>query len=173
MIQSDVYYQKTLPSPSNDDSSTYSADQSIDTITNLAASSTPNTSSSNFVYSEYAPAFGLDIQKTYTNISASKVHAGDLIQVDIALKNTTTSTLSQIEYMDTIPKIFDVRDTTKYQLIIDDEATEQKFVPLTTSDFDADFVGMNIPAGKTLHIRYTLKALPATYGEMQVGNLQK
>ncbi len=152
---------------------TYSQNDSIDTITNLSPSSPQNATTSNFVYSEYAPAFGLDIQKTYNNISAAKLHAGDLIQVDIALKNTTTSTLSQIEYLDTIPKIFDPKDTKKYQLIIDNEATEKNFVPLTSGDFDADFIGMDIPAGKTLHIRYTLKALPTTYGEMQVGNLQK
>lgn len=70
--------------------------------------------------------------------------------------------------MDSIPLIFDATGTKKYQLSLDGQVIEHSFVPIQTGDFDADFTGRDIPAGKTLHILYQVKAFASSFGEMKV-----
>lgn len=71
-----------------------------------------------YVRSEYAPAYGLEIEKKYRNITSSTLHGGDRIIVEITIKNTTASTIKNVEYLDTLPKIFDLPDDPKYQVIL-------------------------------------------------------
>ncbi len=124
-----------------------------------------------YVKSEYAGAYGADISKTYQNISNGSVRAGDTIQVDIAIKNTGNSTLQDGEYLDTIPKIFDTADTTKYTISLGGMSEDRSFQKPDDS-YDAIFTLKDIPIGSTLHILYQVKALPVAYGEMMVGLLE-
>ena len=67
-----------------------------------------------YVRSEYAPAYGLEIEKRYTDISSGYLKSGDRIRVQVSLKNTTTNTISNISYLDTIPQIFDIPENPVY-----------------------------------------------------------
>lgn len=47
------------------------------------------------------------------------------------------------------------------------------FEPLSSSDYDMYMVGSDLEPGQTMEILYDLVALPASYGEMIVGDLEK
>lgn len=182
MIWSDVYYRAPVASVSDRSQIPLSPDTAIENISQALPSITPDspypettsqTPSELFVHSEYAKVFGLDISKSYKNISSDTLHSGDKVQVDITLRNTTTSTITGIKYLDTIPKIFDPSGTSKYQVELAGNVEEKSFSFLDVGDFDVSLIGRDIPAGETLHLKYQVQALPASYGEMQVGNLEK
>ena len=44
---------------------------------------------------------------------------------------------------------------------------------LSSDEYDAYFVGRDLLPGQSLEIQYDLIALPASYGEMIVGDLEK
>lgn len=133
---------------------------------------TSTTRTDTYLKSQYAPAFGLKIEKHYQNINAATLHAGDTIRVDIAFTNTSNSPISGFEYLDTIPKIFDTEKTHTYRMTLGDESQEKPFEWLATEEYDAHFIGRDIPAGSTLHMTYEVRALAASYGEMSVGKFE-
>lgn len=61
----------------------------------------------------------------------------------------------------------------KYQVILDGQVISRDFQYLDGTDYDAYFVGRDIPAGHTLQIKYQLTALPASYGDMLVGDFEQ
>lgn len=87
-------------------------------VANPSSKPNPSINPDLYVRSEYAPAYGVEIEKKYTNISSSTLHGGDRVLVEITLKNTTASTVKDIEYLDTLPKIFDLPESAKYQVIL-------------------------------------------------------
>lgn len=93
-----------------------------------------------YIQSQYAPAYGIEVSKTFQNISNSTVHAGDKIEVAIALRNTGTATAKNVSYIDTIPAIFSAEKTKKYQLVLDGQVITRDFHPLESTDYDAYFV---------------------------------
>lgn len=48
--------------------------------------------------------------------------------------------------MDTIPNLFDATSTQKYQLALDGSVIEKPFLFLHSGDFDAEFMGRDIPS---------------------------
>lgn len=109
----------------------------------------PNTSESptrrrTYIKSEYASAYGVEIEKSYTNLAGSILHAGDTVEADISIKNTTGKKISNTEYLDTIPEIFDRANTKKYTLVLDGKSEEREFHPLS-DDYDALFRLIDIP----------------------------
>jgi hypothetical protein len=71
-----------------------------------------------FVRSQYAPAHGLIIEKRYTNTTNLNLHPDDLIRANISIKNTTATTIRNVEYLDIIPKVFSLDTTEKYTVTI-------------------------------------------------------
>jgi uncharacterized repeat protein (TIGR01451 family) len=126
-----------------------------------------------FVRSQYATAYGLSIDKIYTNVTHPVLYPDDVIQARISIKNTTNTTVKNIEYLDTIPKIFSLEKTQKYSVKIGNTVVNKTFDPLVTGDYDMYFVAPDLAPGQTMEISYDLIALPASYGEMIVGNLEK
>ncbi len=111
MNQSDALILKYFPDPNN---TTISGVP----VTNPSSTQSASINSDLYVRSEYAPAYGIEIEKKYKNITSSTLHGGDRIQVEITLKNTTASTMKNIEYLDTLPKIFTLPNEAKYQVIL-------------------------------------------------------
>lgn len=98
-----------------------------------------NAVSGNFyVRSEYAPAYGVDIEKKYRNITNTTLHTGDRIQVEITLKNTTTKTITDIRYLDTIPKIFILPSGAKYRSILGSQSREAPQNLLSAEDYQVE-----------------------------------
>ena len=86
---------------------------------------TPSLSLGNlYVRSEYAPAYGLQVEKRYRNLSDTTLHTGDRVQVEISLKNTTNAMISAVEYLDTIPQIFRLPEVAKYRAILAGQSRE-------------------------------------------------
>lgn len=106
-------------------------------------------------------------------MSHSILYPDDLIEAHITIQNTTNQPIKNIEYLDTIPKIFSLQKTQKYTIKIGNGGgVDRDFEPIGDNQYDAYFIGLDIPAGETLHITYELTALPASYGEMMVGDLE-
>lgn len=98
-----------------------------------------NVVSGNFyVRSEYVAAYGVDIEKRYRNISNSTLHTGDRVQVEITLKNTTAKTITDIRYLDTIPKIFTLPSEAEYRSILGSQSREAPLNLLSAEDYQVE-----------------------------------
>lgn len=136
-------------------------------------SSIPSSSSlRTYVKSQYATLHGTEVQKTLQNTNASTLHAGDTIQVKVTLKNTSSSPLQNIEYLDSVPSVFDESDRTTYTLARGNTQSEYPLEHLSASEYDLRFKIPRIEVGETVVMSYTLKAVPASYGEMLVGDFE-
>jgi len=182
MLLSEVYYQRTVydqtaPNalPSDDLLITDPALMTGTLATLLGDGDeelTPEpTRTVTYARSEYTPAFGVEISKLYKNTSGKTLRAGDHVEVDIALKNTGTSPITDGEYLDTIPVLFDPENTDTYTLTLSGMSEERPFQQIR-EDYDAVFSLVTIPVGATLHITYEVEVLPASYGEMIVSKLE-
>lgn len=169
-LQVEVYYRYDRPVPQTTtrvDINTLSG--ALDTLADSTTSNTTDT----YVRSQYATAYGLQISKQYTNTTHATLYPDDLIQARISIKNTSPTTIKNIEYLDTIPQIFSLEKTLKYTIKIGSTSTDRPFEPIAAGDYDMHFVGRDLAPGETLEISYELIALPASYGEMVVGDLER
>lgn len=98
-----------------------------------------------YVKNEYATAYGMEISKSYKNISGKSLVAGSKVQVDVTIKNTSSGTIKNAEYLDMIPSNFTAENTTKYTLSLNGQSEDRVF--RTADDtYDASFVLKDIPA---------------------------
>lgn len=125
-----------------------------------------------YIRSQYASLVGMEMIKKYS--TPNKVlFPKDTISVEISLKNNNGETATGVKYLDTISEIFDRDNTATYSVEIDGKIFEKNFVEKNTGDYDLEFDVGDIPAGATAKITYTLLVLPASYGEMLVGDFEK
>lgn len=180
MLNGQVYYQKsyydTTAKNALQDTDVHITDPALMESTLTRVLTDPNTQPDpvktlTYIRSEYAPAYQIQISKTYKNTSQKLLHAGDRVEVDISITNSGTTLLKDLEYLDTIPSIFDPADTRTYSVGIDTAYEERPFT-LSDDTYDARFTLPDIPVGKTLHIKYSVTALATSYGEMLVGNYE-
>ncbi len=138
ILNAEVFYQYSSPIviPSTSVNSTALATAFAD----IQSGNTGNNIDT-FVRSQYTPAYGLDIEKTYTNVSHPVLYPDDLIRVHITIKNTTMSTIRNIEYLDTVPRIFSLEKTQKYDVTIANAKVTRNFEAIGDNEFDAYFVG--------------------------------
>lgn len=125
-----------------------------------------------FIRSQYASLAQAEIGKKY-NAKNSLLFPDDVIEVEISLKNTSAQEMKNIVYLDTIAKIFARDNTEKYSVEINGQKIEKYFEEPDSGDYDLQFSIDSIPANSEAKIRYTLKVLPASYGEMLVGDFEK
>ncbi len=87
MLQAETYYQYSQPTPvsSSENVDLTLLSGALDTI----AAGTTGNSVSTYVRSQYAPAYGLDISKVYTNTTHPTLYTGDSITATIRIHNTT------------------------------------------------------------------------------------
>lgn len=170
LLNSEVYYQYThslVPVVTSVDTNTLWS--SFTDITNGSTGDREDT----YVRSQYAPAYGLSIEKVNTNLSNSTLYPGDQVQAHITIKNNTTKTIKNIEYLDTLPKIFSIENTKKYSVRIWDTSIERQFETIPWGEYNMHFSWRDLAPGETMEIVYDMVALPATYGDMIVGDLEK
>ncbi len=140
---------------------------------NAHAYSSQSVQSKNFARSEYAPAFGMEISKKFLLSTWSLLRPGSRVKVEINIKNTTNSLIKSWEYLDTIPEIFSTENTLKYTIKQWNNTVTRDFTLATSSDFDAHFTLIDIPAGQAISLSYELTALPVSYWELLVGNYEQ
>ncbi len=176
VMQSEVYYQYSqLVPPPPDTVPTSDLTQiqaAFDQNLNSVESSTLGSITETYVKSQYAPAYNIEVSRTWKNISHTFLQSGDRIVAEVTLKNTGNTTLQNIKFLDSVPDIFDASNTESYEVILGNEKVTRQFNRLSIGAYDAEFEGRDIPAGQTLTIRYEMTALPARHGEMMVGNLE-
>lgn len=186
-IKQEVYYQENTRQAQNSpnfvlSSSTSHQASTLVPATNLNASltvaSVPDNTArttpiplTTYVRSQYASLHGFQIEKKYST-KRSILYPDDTIEVEISLKNTSAEPQSGVMYLDKISKIFARDNSTQYSVSIDG-SREQKELESDDGDYDLRFQVGTIPAGGEAKIHYTLSVLPASYGEMIVGNLEK
>jgi len=62
--------------------------------------------STSFLRSEYADTQGLIIAKRFTDLTPEFLQTGDLVEVELTLENTGTTTLNNVAYVDVLPRNF-------------------------------------------------------------------
>ena len=169
-LNAEIYYQYARPVAQV---STRVTPDSLSGALDTRASGTAGNISDTYVRSQYATAYGLQISKQYTNVTHATLYPDDLIQARISIKNTSSVAIKNIEYLDTIPKIFSLEKTVRYNIKVGGSSTDRVFESLSSGDYDMHFVGRDLAPGETLEISYDLIALPASYGEMIVGDLER
>ena len=128
-----------------------------------------------FVYSQYANAYGVDVQKHYTDIDHPTIHDGDHIQVTITINNTSSGKdLSNILYLDgNTSKVFRPSGSNQYTLIQNGQSSTGTLNDLGSSEkFDNFFGPLSLASNSSLQIQYNLIANSVTYGKMAVGFLE-
>lgn len=131
-----------------------------------------------FVRSPFAEGKGLKVEKTYKILSSSPrdtMQTGDKIRVEIALTNTSTKAFRDAVYLDSNDrKIFLEDQSGIYTMVRNGGAEEQHPLKyLTAGDFDYGFDFASIAPGETIKIQYLMTAIPAAFGVMGVGLLEK
>ena len=138
----------------------------------LAADDAQNIKETTFIKTQYATAYNIDVEKRYTNSSHATLYPDDRIVASIRIKNTGNTMLKNIQYLDTIPQIFSSEKTETYTITINEKTITRDFQYLQNGEYDALFGPMELSPGETLTLRYELTALPASYGEMVVGDME-
>ncbi len=108
------------------------------------------------------------MNKTYKDTAHSTLYSGDPIEVKITLKNNSTRTIRNIEYLDSIPSYLSHEHTESYRV----GSVNRPLEYLTTDDYDIRMEVGDMAPGETVTLSYILSALPASYGEMKVGKLE-
>jgi len=125
-----------------------------------------------YIRSQYASLHGLEISKKFQSQNAI-LYPYDTIQVEVSVKNLSSESQKNVKYLDSIPKIFDRDTSATYSVEITGNRVEKNFQEKDNGEFDLEFDVGEIPAGAEAKIRYTLKVLPASYGEMLVGDFEE
>lgn len=125
-----------------------------------------------YIRSQYASLHGLEISKKFQSQNAI-LYPYDTIQVEVSVKNLSSESQKNVKYLDSIPKMFDRDTSATYSVEITGNRVEKNFQEKDDGEFDLEFDVGEIPAGAEAKIRYTLKVLPASYGEMLVGDFEE
>lgn len=125
-----------------------------------------------YIRSQYASLHGLEISKKFQSQNAI-LYPYDTIQVEVSVKNLSSESQKNVKYLDSIPKMFDRDTSATYSVEITGNRVEKNFQEKDNGEFDLEFDVGEIPAGAEAKIRYTLKVLPASYGEMLVGDFEE
>ncbi len=169
----EVYYQYARPTPVQSRSDVTLTELSW-ALDNIADGSAAGSRMDTYVRSQYASGYSLDISKKYTKNNAWGLQPNERIQATITINNTSSSTLSNIEYLDTIPKVFSVENTREYRIVgWSADGSTGAFLSIGDNEFDTYFSGGTLGAGQSMTISYDLIALPASYGELIVWDLEK
>lgn len=67
-------------------------------------SASNSTSQTYFLRSQYADLEGIKVSKKFSETSPPFLQTGDIVYFDISLKNTTSKTLKNVAYVDSIQK---------------------------------------------------------------------
>ena len=121
ILQAEVYYQYTRPVPPA--STRVTPDILSGALDAIALGTTSIVDT--YVRSQYVSTYGLKISKQYTNATHATLYPDDLIQARISIENTSASTIKNIEYLDTVPKIFSLEKTLKYRVKVGNTNNER------------------------------------------------
>jgi hypothetical protein len=173
MLNAEVYYQYNYPRSITPISSYDPSDLNW-LLSTTPESSSDGNQSDTYIKSEYAESIWVRIKRSFLPIISSRpVHAGDTVRATIAFENISGKTIKDVEYLDTLPSIFDHEETKVYTLTVDGNSREIPFSYLSSDEYDSHFNLGDIPAWKTLTLSYDVKSYRVKYGDLIVWNLEK
>ncbi len=181
IIKSLIYYQYTLPRQQGDGENVTQEVHTQETLSGVITQTITTTQIDNnykpeqktFMRSAYLTGVGLFAEKKYQSQN-TVIQADETVEVAITITNNTTQNIEDIEYLDSIPRIFDTRETSNYTVSLAwRAAVEKEFYPLHSGEYDALFEVGTLAPGQKAVIRYTVKMLPASYGEMLVDDFER
>ncbi|PID86452.1 hypothetical protein CSB08_00530 [Candidatus Gracilibacteria bacterium] len=116
-----------------------------------------------FIKSEYSESVGIKVKKKYTDTNSGFIISGDLVKVDVSIKNTSGNIIKDLVYIDTIPNMFVlVKDSLK----IKNTTAVEKNPPL---GFDILVDNFSLAPNQELKLSYYIKTLAIKHSYMQVG----
>lgn len=127
-------YRHTMSAPS----SATDLDGLTNTVNDVVANKNSTIKNTMYVRSQYAPAYNLSVDKKYTHTNKI-LHPSDQVTTTIRIKNTGTTTLKNIEYLDTLPRIFSHENTKNYTVTLDGKSVTRSFNAIGDVEFDAHF----------------------------------
>lgn len=115
-----------------------------------------------FIKSEYWESVWIKTNKIFNDENGWFLVSWDLIKVDVSVKNTSTSTLKNLAYIDNIPELFVL---VKDSLVINNTGAIQKNPPLW---FDLLVNGFSLNPNQELNLTYYIKTLAIKHSFIQV-----
>jgi FG-GAP-like repeat len=171
MLKWEVFYQYSEPNATA--SITNTSPETLSGALTDISNGTTGSRVSTFIRGQYAKAYGLNIEKIYTNTTHATLYPEDHITATIRIENTSSQSMRSVEYLDTIPKIFSIKDTKQYSIHRSNVSISREYDAIWDNEYDAHFTLWDISPGETIEIIYEMVALPASYGEMIVGDLEQ
>lgn len=188
-IKAQVYYQRQIADmreTSQTPITSPSANNLINSLTSLNGNTIMNTQPADnttnttplkletFVRSQYAEVARANIFKKYfANNNSTLLLPDDSIRVEITIQNTSSEAMKNIVYLDSIAKIFARDNSSEYTIEVGGQKISKNFVEPDMGEYQLQFEIDEIPANSEAKLIYTLKVLPASYGEMLVGDFEK
>lgn len=137
-----------------------------------------------FIKSDYSHHKWLDVSKTYKNITTNSdlIKSWNLVQLDINLKNTTSSTLKDLIYVEDLPEFLVPANEPKYSLVYNWQTYIDKNVALKWSNWDYDFLldwyidadlkeqKLNLLPNQEIKLSMVLQVVPFSYWHIDVWN---
>ncbi len=117
--------------------------------------------STTFIKSEYAHAAWIEVDKKFNDVNGENLQSWDLVDVTVVLKNTTETPKTGVAYVDSVVSPFEMSEM---KITIANKAIERKapaWYSLLVDDID-------LAAGESITIKYTLRVLPITFGDIKV-----
>ena len=114
-----------------------------------------------FVKSEYSDASWLKVEKRYVDSNGKFVSAGDIVKVEVTLKNVSWSRLNNVVYAEKVPEVFNL-DKTSFKSQTDFDIYDGvSWYNYLVDNFD-------IPVWWSFTYTYETKVRPLKYSTLQV-----
>ncbi|MCD5380636.1 VCBS repeat-containing protein, partial [Candidatus Gracilibacteria bacterium] len=118
--------------------------------------------STTFIKSEYARAAGIEVDKKFNDVNGANLQSGDLVDVTVVLKNTTETPKIGVAYVDSVVSPFEMSEM---KITIANKAIERE----APAGYNLLVDGIDLAAGESITIKYTLRVLPITFGDIKLG----
>ncbi|MDD2566021.1 MAG: VCBS repeat-containing protein [Candidatus Gracilibacteria bacterium] len=125
-----------------------------------------------FIRSQFAEAYKVSVDKTYTDINGKFLQSGDLVEVTLKIANNSGKKLTNLVYFDSNQNFLQSDDNAVYTLTTKDGTTNSPLKKKDDTEFDLIFDNFDINSGDTAIIKYKLKMPNVSFGKITVGALK-
>ena len=119
-------------------------------------------SNTTFIRSEYSETLWVKVEKSFTDINEGLLQTWDIIQAEIILTNTSTSTIDDLAYIDDLPESFTMHSD-EIEVVNNNQA-----VVNWPWSFDILLDDISLSPGQSITLKYEVKTPPIRFGFLQV-----
>nr|MDD3720153.1 VCBS repeat-containing protein [Candidatus Gracilibacteria bacterium] len=127
-----------------------------------------NSQNTTFVKSEYSNSFGIKVEKVFTDINGGSLNSGDIVNIEVKLKNTSNSTKKNIAYAENIEDYFYFNNAGNNV-----QTSKESNIRYNIGNYDFVVDNFSLNPGEELSLEYQVETLPLTYGYLETGLFEK